>query len=174
MSIRLYLGVVAIFSLGCSPSTKDSDTLADGWWDDPAEGDEEEPDDFDDEAEGGLMSLEWTVDLASGTGIFDGSHGGCKVYGEVVNAMEIDTCSACSLGMSITYESLNFSGEGCETLQEMEDITDRYGHSKQVIGEYDGYMLHALYMIDEDDNWVEVVEGYSLIFEDIWYFGIDL
>ena len=76
----------------------------------------------------------------------------------------------------MNYQSLSFTGEDCEVFQEMEEITEIYGHGEEVISEYEGYNIHGLYMIDEEegDNWVEVQGGYSLIIEDIWYFGIDL
>jgi hypothetical protein len=179
MNIRICSGVIALFSIGCSTdkeSTEDIDTQAEGWWDNPEEGDEEEPDDFDDEEGDGLLSFEWSVDPGTGTGIFDGTYGNCNAYGEVVNAIEVEDCSGCSLSMSMNYQSLSFTGEGCEAFQEMEEITEIYGHGEEVIYEYDGYNIHGLYMIDEEegDNWVEVQGGYSLIIEDIWYFGIDL
>ena len=153
---------------------------ADGWWEDGSSDDDDESDDDffddDDKPDDGFILFEFGISMTTGEGGFEGHVGACNFSGDLASVTEVEACDDCTMAMSMTMESVVFTGEDCEDLADLEGSEAQYGHGAVELIEIDGLSIHGLYSFDEkeeDPAWAVMEDGYSVFLDDMWFFGIE-
>jgi len=184
------LSLILALMIGCS-SGKAEDSGGDtassaavssadegNWWEDGDTGGDWSGDtgkeDSDEESEAFIV-FEFTLNRSTGMGAFEGRIGSCEASGLLLNAEELEPCSDCSQSMSMTYDSVLLTGDDCDDLNDLDGAVEMFGHGKDEIFEVDGLGVHALYGLDSEEGeiWEEVLGGYSVMHEGVWYFGLE-
>ena len=114
--------------IGCADkaqeSTEATDTGsvgdADGWWEDDSSDDDDKPDDDDDKPDDSFILFEFGISMTTGEGGFEGLCGACNFSGDLASVTEEEACDDCTMAMSMTIESVVFTGEDCEELADLE------------------------------------------------------
>ena len=148
---------------------------ADGWWEDDSSDDDDKPDDDDDKPDDSFILFEFGISMITGEGGFEGHWGACNFSGDLASVTEVEACDDCTMAMSMTIESVVFTGEDCEELADLEGSEEQFGHGAVELIEIDGLSIHGLYSFneEEDETWAVVEDGYSLFWDDMWFFGIE-
>ena len=168
---------------GCADKAQESDEAtdtgsvgdADGWWEDDSSDDDDKPDDDDDKPDDSFILFEFGISMITGEGGFEGHVGACNFSGGLASVTEVEPCDDCTMAMSMTMVSVVFTGEDCEELADLEGSEEQFGHGAVELIEIDGLSIHGLYSFNEEDDepWAVVEDGFSLFWDDMWFFGVE-